>query len=232
MRTHTDPIQRRQFLHSSCMGVFVGSIMDWWVKELGCAYCNTITDSHSLCYNGTCMRMMGNTASGGWENCCVVGEHMHMANLFLNIFIKMVNFLWRFYQLDENLRCSNVRWLGVYWSSEGLWHWSFIPHKLVMLDTAYHHRYVCMYDILEAGFAPVIKCEMVNGSYSIGPVRLQWLRLALSNNGPNWVGHFLFYTYNWSRSSVWNVNWNIPKRKRSVEHNNSIMGVCCSFSHS
>jgi hypothetical protein len=26
---------------------------------------------------------MGNAASGGWENHCMVGKHMHIANLFL-----------------------------------------------------------------------------------------------------------------------------------------------------
>jgi hypothetical protein len=37
---------------------------------------------------------MGSTAGGGgWENCCVEVEYMGIANLFFNIFVKLVNFL-------------------------------------------------------------------------------------------------------------------------------------------
>lgn len=36
---------------------------------------------------------MSSTASGNWENYCVAGEHMHLANLFLNKFIKVFDFL-------------------------------------------------------------------------------------------------------------------------------------------
>jgi hypothetical protein len=35
--------------------------------------------------------MMDNGASGGWKDYRMVGEHMHIAILFLNNFIKMVN---------------------------------------------------------------------------------------------------------------------------------------------
>jgi hypothetical protein len=34
----------------------------------------------------------GSTASGTWEN-CMVGACMHIADLFFNNFLKMVNFL-------------------------------------------------------------------------------------------------------------------------------------------
>jgi hypothetical protein len=114
----SESFQVYQFLLSYCIGAFVGSIMVWGVKELACVCCNTIKDSHSLCCNGTSMRMMGNTARGGWEKCCVVGEHMHMTNLFVNNFTKMVSFLWRFYQLDENLRCFRYH---IVWGLLILW---------------------------------------------------------------------------------------------------------------
>lgn len=67
---------------TACSGVFIGSIIDWWLKEFGCTYCSAITDLHSFCCNDTCIRMMVNTASGGWEN-CVVGEHIHVTIYFL-----------------------------------------------------------------------------------------------------------------------------------------------------
>jgi hypothetical protein len=37
--------------------------------------------------------MMGAIAGGSWENCCMVGEHMHIADLFLNNFMEIVHFL-------------------------------------------------------------------------------------------------------------------------------------------
>jgi hypothetical protein len=37
--------------------------------------------------------MMGSTAGGSWENYSIVGEDMHIANLFLNNIIKMVYLL-------------------------------------------------------------------------------------------------------------------------------------------
>jgi hypothetical protein len=52
---------------------------------------------------------MTSAASAGWENYCVVGKYMHIANLFLNNFIKMVNFLSSFCQLDENSKCLDTR---------------------------------------------------------------------------------------------------------------------------
>jgi hypothetical protein len=36
--------------------------------------------------------MTGGAASASWEN-CRAGDYMHFENLFLNSFIKMVNFL-------------------------------------------------------------------------------------------------------------------------------------------
>jgi hypothetical protein len=33
-------------------------------------------------------KMMGSAYSGGWENCSVIAEHMSIANLFLNNFVK------------------------------------------------------------------------------------------------------------------------------------------------
>jgi hypothetical protein len=41
--------------------------------------------------------MMVSAASGGWKNYCMVGEHMQIANLFLSIFIKMINFILNFH---------------------------------------------------------------------------------------------------------------------------------------
>lgn len=121
---------------SYCIGVFVGSIMVWWVKEMVCAYCNTITDSHSFYCNCTCMRMMGNTSNGGWEN-CVVGEHMHMENLFLNNFTKMVGFTsWmRFWnvQIPDSLRFIDPLKLYDVWS---------LTHQKIMMLVTVHHRYV------------------------------------------------------------------------------------------
>jgi hypothetical protein len=38
-------------------------------------------------------RRISSAASGSWENCLVAGEHTYIANLFLNNFIKMMNFL-------------------------------------------------------------------------------------------------------------------------------------------
>jgi hypothetical protein len=34
--------------------------------------------------------MMGSISGGSWENYSIMGEHMHIANLFLNNIIKMV----------------------------------------------------------------------------------------------------------------------------------------------
>lgn len=39
---------------------------------------------------------MGSTASGGRYNCHVAGKHMHIANLILNNFTKIVNPLCQF----------------------------------------------------------------------------------------------------------------------------------------
>jgi hypothetical protein len=38
-------------------------------------------------------RATGSVASCGWENCHMADEHMHTANLFLNTFLKVINFL-------------------------------------------------------------------------------------------------------------------------------------------
>lgn len=40
----------------SCVGIFLGTIVDWWVKGFGYMYSNMITDSTNLCCNGTCMK--------------------------------------------------------------------------------------------------------------------------------------------------------------------------------
>jgi hypothetical protein len=37
--------------------------------------------------------MMSGTASGNWKHYCMMSEHIHNINLFLNNFIKMVNTL-------------------------------------------------------------------------------------------------------------------------------------------
>jgi hypothetical protein len=42
--------------------------------------------------------------SGGWKNYHMTSEYMHVADLFLNNFIKLVNFLSNFCQLDKNSR--------------------------------------------------------------------------------------------------------------------------------
>jgi hypothetical protein len=54
-------------------------------------------------------RATGSVASGGLENCCWVDEHMHTADLFLNNFLKLVNFLCNFCLLNENSGCLNTR---------------------------------------------------------------------------------------------------------------------------
>jgi hypothetical protein len=53
-------------------------------------------------------KKMGSIASDGQENCCMMGERMQIENLFFNNFVKVVNFLWNFYQLDENSRCLGI----------------------------------------------------------------------------------------------------------------------------
>jgi hypothetical protein len=60
------------------------------VKDFGYKHCNATTNSTSLF---ACGRIMDNAASGDWENYCVVGDHMHIANSFLNNFTKMINLL-------------------------------------------------------------------------------------------------------------------------------------------
>jgi hypothetical protein len=42
----------------------------------------------------TC-RMIGSAASNDWENYCMTDECMHITNLFLIMFIQIVNFIWR-----------------------------------------------------------------------------------------------------------------------------------------
>jgi hypothetical protein len=49
--------------------------------------------------------MTGNAGSGGWENYHMMGEHMHIADLFMNKFIAMVNCCW----LEENAGYLNAR---------------------------------------------------------------------------------------------------------------------------
>jgi hypothetical protein len=34
--------------------------------------------------------MMGSAAGGSWKNYCIAGEHMHIADLLLNNFIKFI----------------------------------------------------------------------------------------------------------------------------------------------
>jgi hypothetical protein len=49
-----------------------------------------------------CERMTSNAASCGVKKYCMAGEHMHITNLFLNNFIKIVSFLRNFCQLGQN----------------------------------------------------------------------------------------------------------------------------------
>jgi hypothetical protein len=46
---------------------------------------------------------MDSAASGSWESYCVAGEHMHVANSFLNTFMKMVIFFLIFASWMTNL---------------------------------------------------------------------------------------------------------------------------------
>jgi hypothetical protein len=48
--------------------------------------------------------MTGGAESAGWEYYCRASEYMRVENLFLNSFIKMVNFLLNIYQVEENSR--------------------------------------------------------------------------------------------------------------------------------
>jgi hypothetical protein len=50
---------------------------------------------------------MGSTNSGGWKNYCMAGKHIHITNLFLNDFTKMVHFL-NIWQLEDNSRCLDT----------------------------------------------------------------------------------------------------------------------------
>jgi hypothetical protein len=45
------------------------------------------------------VRMVSGTANIGWENYHEIGEHMLIENLFLNNFIKIVNFIPKFVSL-------------------------------------------------------------------------------------------------------------------------------------
>jgi hypothetical protein len=93
------------FCFWSYVGVFLLNIIEWWVKDLRYTYHNVITNSTSLYCNGICMRqVMGSTASGSWENYHMMHEYMSIAYLFLNKFIKLVNFLWNSVKLDDNSR--------------------------------------------------------------------------------------------------------------------------------
>lgn len=78
-------VKTTHFNFSSCMGVFIGNIGDWLVKDF--RYCNMITNATSVYCNGTCM--MGITASGSWENNCMAGEHTLITSLVLDNIIKM-----------------------------------------------------------------------------------------------------------------------------------------------
>jgi hypothetical protein len=53
------------------------------------------------------------SSAGSWENYFVVDECMDITNLFLNIFIKMLDFLLNICVLNENSGCLNTRQLEV-----------------------------------------------------------------------------------------------------------------------
>jgi hypothetical protein len=50
-------------------------------------------------------KMMDSIASGSWENYHMTSEHMCITNLFLNDFIKMINFLQNYFWLNDNSGC-------------------------------------------------------------------------------------------------------------------------------
>jgi hypothetical protein len=75
--------------------MFLGNTEDWCMKDFDHVYCNMITDSSSLYCNNSCMK--GNAANGDWETYHIMGEFMHITDLFLDNFIGIVNFLTNFF---------------------------------------------------------------------------------------------------------------------------------------
>lgn len=99
--------KKMHFSFTSCMGVFLGDIMNWWVSEFRYTYCNTT----EIQLSSAVMVPLWSAASGNWENYHVTGEHMPIANLFLNNFtlsLKCLPVRWEF-------GCLNTGKLGVYW---------------------------------------------------------------------------------------------------------------------
>lgn len=92
---------------SFCLGVFLGNVVDWLVKDLCYIYCNAITDSVSLYCNGTCV-------TEDDDDCWWLGELLHSwwtyehHRFIFNDLINIVNFLWKYGQLDENLWWSDT----------------------------------------------------------------------------------------------------------------------------
>jgi hypothetical protein len=66
------------------------------MKDFRYIYSNKVTNSTSLHCNATSVQEVNgvSAASGVWENYHVADEHACIKNLFLNAFMKMVNFLW------------------------------------------------------------------------------------------------------------------------------------------
>lgn len=108
-------VKTRCFCCSFCLGIFLCDVGDWWMKEL---YMFIVMKSQIQIASTVMVpawgRMIGSVAGGGWKECHVVDECMQIASLFLYNFIKVVNFVWDFCQLDKNSGYLDAGWLGVY----------------------------------------------------------------------------------------------------------------------
>jgi hypothetical protein len=110
-------VKRMRFCFSSCVWIFLGDTVDWWVKDFRYIVTQSqtqlvstvATDHHN--YNGNYTRIMGRTASGGWENYCMMDEHRHTAAMFLKqlynngkIWLKFLLVTWEFHVLGYRIK--------------------------------------------------------------------------------------------------------------------------------
>jgi hypothetical protein len=79
----THRITKTHFHFSSCMGVLLGDIKDWWVKDFGGTLMQSQTQLASTVKAPVWGRKMGSFGSGGWEKYGVVDKHMYIITLFL-----------------------------------------------------------------------------------------------------------------------------------------------------
>jgi hypothetical protein len=79
-------IKMTQFYFSSCTGVFLGNSR--LMNERFQIYINMIQIQLASTVIAPAWEKVSSAASGGWENCHLASEHVHISSLLLNNFMK------------------------------------------------------------------------------------------------------------------------------------------------